>query len=124
MGTEAWRVLASRLAAYRQKRRHKKEVREYIPHMTSEERKIIGHLLAYNQKTFPADDGGGYAAPLLARRIVVTALQPGQRYDPARIPMTVPDDVWDVLQENRDAFPYSTQKSGEPDPWRIPWKVK
>jgi hypothetical protein len=31
------------------------------------------------------------------------------------VPMTIPDPIWDVLQEHRDRFP---APSGDEEPWR------
>jgi hypothetical protein len=45
--------------------RAKRAVLEYIPHMTKVERKIVGYLLAKNQKTITAAIDGGHAATLI-----------------------------------------------------------
>jgi hypothetical protein len=50
--------------------RNKRQVANYIPHMTDKEREIIGYLLTHNQTTFTAGSDGGHARTLLARGIV------------------------------------------------------
>ena len=103
--------------------RKKREVINYIPYMTSDERKIIAYLLANNMKTFPAEFDGGTAATLLSRGIVINHARPNQMLDLQNVPMAIPDPIWDVLQLHRDQFPYTPPKNGEvePYPWRVSW---
>jgi hypothetical protein len=103
--------------------RTKRAVRDYIPHMTERERTIIGYLLAKNQKTFTAASDGGYAATLLSRGIIRVAAKPGQYIDMFQVPMMVPDDVWDVLIEHKDQFPYSFNPEKPSDVERKPWRI-
>ncbi len=107
-------------------RRMKHGFKEYIPVMTPKEREILAYLLAHNQKTFTADSDGGHAASLLSRGIVIVVAQPGQRLDGRRVPMTIPDPIWDVLQQHKAEFPYTPPENGEPEthPWRIPWMAR
>jgi hypothetical protein len=52
-----------------------------------------------------AASDGGYAAPLLSRKIVVLALTPGQHFTHEQAPTAVPDRIWDeVLIEHKDQF--------------------
>jgi hypothetical protein len=44
--------------------------RDYIPHLTDKERQILGYLRHKKMKTFTADNDGGYAGTLLARRFI------------------------------------------------------
>lgn len=100
-----------------EKRRAKRAVRDYIPHMTERERKIISYLLAKNQKTFTAASDGGQAATLLSRGIVCIAVQRGQLVNMLDVPMTIPD----VLIEHKQEFPYSIIPKNhdvEREPWR------
>lgn len=101
-------------------RREKDAVRNYIPHMTPNERKIIAYLLARNQKMFVAAADDGYAMTLISRGIVVRALRPNQVFDMDDTPMVIPDHVWDVLLEHKREFPtaQSRQDPYEPHPWR------
>jgi hypothetical protein len=110
--------LLHRLNSYRAKR----AVRDYIPHMTERERTIIGYLLAKNQKMLTAASDGGYATTLISRGIICLALKPGQRADMFDVPMMVPDDVWNVLIENKDQFPYSFTPKNRGDVERHPWR--
>jgi hypothetical protein len=105
------------------RRRGRRAVKDYIPHMTERERSIIAYLLAHNQKMIVADASGGYANTLLSRGILVRALQPGQVFYQNDTPMTVPDHIWTVLVEHRAEFPYQEPEEyeREPYPWRVPW---
>lgn len=82
-------------------RREKRNLRDYIPHMTPRERKIISYLLAKNQKMFTAATDGGYATTLISRRIVVRALQPGQVFGYQDMPLAIPDHLWEVLLKHK-----------------------
>jgi hypothetical protein len=107
--------------------RAKKGLRGYIPHMTEDERRIIGYLLAKNEKTFTAAADGGYAATLLSRGIVCVIAQHGQQLHPEDVPMTIPDPLWQVLIQHKEQFPYTPPKRSdgvEPYPWRVPWQLR
>ncbi len=90
--------------------------------MSDDERAIIGYLLERNQKTFECAADGGHAKTLIARGIIVSALRPGQFFDFEDVPMSIPDDVWDVLLSHRDAFPATY--GGEAHPWRVHWMAR
>lgn len=106
--------------------REKRAVRDYIPHMTEEEREIISYLLAKKQKTFMYTIDGGYATTLISRGIVVCALRPGQAGSTWHIPFIIPDHIWSVLLEHRNEFPYKPPPPGETEvhPWSISWMVR
>jgi hypothetical protein len=104
-------------------RRQKRAARNYIPHMTSEERQIIAYLLAKNQKMFTCAHDGGYATTLISRGILVRALQGGQVFASEDMPVAVPDHIWDVLLAHKDQFLYKPEK-GETHPWRVPWNLR
>ena len=89
---------------YVNRRREERAVRDYIPHMTEEERRIVAYLLAKNQKSFTGAVDGGRAATLISRRIVVRALQPQQVFLADHVPFIVPDHVW-TIHDNRERFP-------------------
>lgn len=115
------------LAKWAGEKQHRKAVREYIPFMTDQERRIVAYLLHHNQKTFTAASDGGYAATLISRKIVMRALVPGQMFSGEDMPLAVPDHVWDVLVEHKDQFPYVTQRRRdgvEPHPWRVHWMAR
>ena len=103
--------------------RSKRRFRDYIQYMTPAEKKIIGYLLSKNQKTFSAELDGGYASTLISRGIVIIIARKGQYFDLNDVPMTIPDHLWDVIQEHKKDFPYTPPKHGENEvhPWRIPW---
>lgn len=114
-----------RFGRWLSRRRAQRELREYIPFMTPEERNIIGYLLHHNQKTFTAAADGGYAATLLARNIVVVLAQPGQRVHPEDVPMVIPEYLWTVFVEEKAAFPYMPPATGrEVHPWRVHWMAR
>jgi hypothetical protein len=117
---------AARLARWRHLRRAKRAAREYIPHMTAVEKKIIGYLLHHNQKVFQTEQDAGYAAPLVSKGIIVVAVRPGQVVSGSRVPFEIPDYVWSVLQSHKAQFPYDPPKAGdrEPYPWAIPWSAR
>jgi hypothetical protein len=106
--------------------KQKRAVRDYIPHMTEQDRKIISYLLAKNQKTFMYTQDGGYAATLISKQIIVCDLQPGQAFSPHHIPFKIPDHIWSVLLENKNKFPYKPPPPGETEvhPWAIPWMAR
>ena len=111
------------------RRKARQSFRNYIPFLSEEERKILGYLLAKKQKTFLADHDGGYAATLLARNIVRYVGAPGQSFSIDRCPMVVPDEVWSVMEERPEDFPYKPEYSDdryrvETEPWRIPWMAR
>ncbi len=91
--------------------------------MTEKERTIIGYLLHHKMKVFDADQDGGYAASLLGRGFITILARYGQMLDPTRVPMTVPEPVWEVWGRHRNIFPYKpVLKDGhEIHPWRIHW---
>jgi hypothetical protein len=103
--------------------KEKRALRNYLPHITPDEHRIISYLLAKNQKMFTTVANGGYAATLLSRRIVVCCLQPPQYFDPCNMPMAIPDHLWDVFSKHKDQFPYEPPKPGETEdePWRVTW---
>jgi hypothetical protein len=103
--------------------REKRAVRAYIPYMTSKEREIISYLLVRNQKMFTADETGGYAATLMSRGIIVSALRPGQVFDRLEKPMAIPDHIWSVLLTYKDQFPCKPTVAYESEecPWCVPW---
>jgi hypothetical protein len=105
-----------------ERRQAQKEVRDYIPQMTDKERQIIGYLLVKNQKVFHANYGGGHAATLISRGIIVRHVPPGQVVAPgAHIPMTIPDHVWRVFVNHKADFHYDPPRLGEQEipPWRM-----
>lgn len=107
-------------------RKHTRQVAKYIPHMTDKEKEIIGYLLAHNQKGFTCADDFGYAATLRGRGIVVVAAKHGQVVDFENVPARIPDHIWDVLEKNKDQFPYARPDPGErePHPWRVGWQAR
>lgn len=113
---DAWIVHWRRVAMQR------KAVRDYIPHMTEEERGIIGYLLANNQKMFTGASDGGHATTLISRGIVVMALRPGQVFTDSDTPFTIPDHIWDVLHHHRDQFP--PPEADGTHPWRVHWMAR
>jgi hypothetical protein len=114
-----WGWLAQRWAI----RRAKRQVERDIPSMTPKEREIIGYLLAKNEKIFTFTSDGGNANTLISKRIVVSALLPGQSVTAYGWPFKVPDHVWDVLVEHKAEFP-NTWKTGEPHPYTTSWMAR
>jgi hypothetical protein len=125
------RSLLARFKRYQAYRTAEQAFRDYVPHLTEEERIILGYLREKNQKTFVADHDGGYANMLLARGFVVYIGTRGQSFDIDKVPMAVPDHVWKVIQEMPEQFPYKPEFSDrtrgrkvEVEPWRIPWGAR
>jgi hypothetical protein len=102
------------------KRREQKEVEHFIPYMTATDKKIIGYLLHHQQKMFSAADDGGYAAPLISRRIIRLAGIAGQTVRLTSVPFQIPDHIWIVLERNRHHFPPPPNSKGPP-PWVVPF---
>lgn len=121
-GHAVWRGASAGVRNWSERRQARKQVAAYIPYMTEQEREIIGCLLERNQKSFTCALDGGHATTLIARGIVVQATRPGRTYDTDDIPMVIPEDVWKVLDANREEFPQ--QHTGEIDPWRVHWMAR
>ena len=117
---------AARIDKWRRIRHDQTMVREFVPHMTDQDRAIIGYLLHHNQKMFQHEIDGGYAASLISKGIIRQALRAGQHFEPNWVPFEVPDHIWTVLIENRESFPYEPEYDGkvETHPWAIHWMVK
>jgi len=47
-----------------------------------------------------------------------------QMVDQWRVPWTVPDHLWEVLEENRDQFPEVDMRGKDAPPWVIPWMAR
>jgi hypothetical protein len=111
---------------WRRKREVQKAVGKYIPFMSPKDRQIIGHLLHHRQKTFLCASDGGHATALIARGIVNVAARPGQMLDLEDVPHTIPDYIWEVLEQHRDQFPHRPEMDGrvEVDPWRVHWMAR
>jgi hypothetical protein len=106
--------------------RNKRQVIQYIPHMTSKEREIIAHLIHNNQTTFTAAIDGGHAKTLLARGIVNVIAAPGQYVDQENVPMTIRPSVWKALVKHKAKFPYKPPEDEDDEdpegpPWRVHW---
>jgi Super-infection exclusion protein B len=108
------------------RRKARKEVREYIPFMNEDEKKIIAYLLHNNQQSFRCAADGGYASTLLGRGIIVPAMLEGQEYSSDDMPVTVLPHIWDELEKHRSYFPYEKPPEGEIEgyPWRVPWTLR
>ena len=101
----------------------KREAEEYIEFMTEEDRKIIGHLLHHNRKTFSGAIDGGNARELISRGIINQATRPGYSFDPENIPFMVNEQAWKVLSKRKDEFPLIEDEDGG-DPWRVHWMLR
>jgi hypothetical protein len=107
------------------RRKQSKEVSDFIPYMTPKDRQIIGYLLFHKQKTFQTESDGGYAAPLIAKGIIRVACKQGQIIDQSWMPFEIPDYAWEILEKNKDSFPYTPPKGKtEKHPWAISWRVR
>jgi hypothetical protein len=112
-----------KIIADRHRERHaRKQIEDYIPHLTEKEANILGYLLKYNQKMFTATTDGGYAVTLISRGIVVRAMRGGQQASAFDVPYGVTDYVWNVLVKNKDKIVYKPEMNGrtEVHPWRVP----
>jgi len=95
----------------------------YHNRLGPKEREIIGYLLAKNEKMFTYTSDAGDANTLISKKIVVSALVPGQSVTAYGWPFKVPDHVWDVLVKHKTEFP-NTWKDGEPHPYAISWMAQ
>ncbi|MFI4933461.1 MAG: hypothetical protein ACHP7N_02475 [Caulobacterales bacterium] len=118
------RGTGSRIHKWQRRRAAMKAVRDYIPHMTDQERGIVGWLLAKNQTMFRGAFDGGYATTLISRGIVVRALVPGQGFDAEEFPFAVPPHAWEVLAAHRTEFPAPPADYNGPHPWRVSWMLR
>jgi hypothetical protein len=114
-----WGWFGHRLAI----RRAKRQVEKDIATMSPKEREIIGYLLAINEKMFDYSYDGGAANTLIAKRIVVCALLPGQSTNAFGVPFKIPDYAWEVLLKHKAEFP-NTWKKGKPFPYAISWMAR
>lgn len=107
----------------RKRRAMRKQFIEEIPLLTERERQIFGYLLHRNQNTFTAEQDAGHASTLVARSYIYSIGVPGQTVRQSRIPFRVQPDVWQVLQERAEEFPYrpETHRGSEIAPWVIPF---
>lgn len=107
-------------------RRAKIQLANDIDQMTPVERKIIGCLLARNQRMFTNTDDGGHANTLIAKRIVVRARAPGLVFTALDVPFEIPELAWAILMERKSEFPYTASNTDEvePDPWRVHWMAR
>jgi hypothetical protein len=94
-------------------------VEDYIPFMTTKDKKIIAYLLHHNQRMFTCEPDGGHARLLLSKGIVCIAARPGQQVSYNDVPFEVPVPVWKVLLEHRDKFPFEDDDGAHP--WRVGW---
>lgn len=106
--------------------RPEEDVAASLPYMTAKEREIVAYLLAHNQKMFTNTPDGGYANTLIAKGMVISAARPGQVCTFQDTPFAIPDNVWSVLVDHRDEFPYVESESGNevPYPWRVHWMAR
>ncbi len=117
-------ALASRYFEIRRKRSAIKEdcrkqqqlLREYIPYMTITEKRILGYLLHFRQKSLTSNLFDGHLATLQSRGIVRPTAGGKQMVSTDAVPFSVPDHLWDVLEENMAAFPQDFDKNS-PEPW-------
>ncbi len=108
---------------WRNKADRRREAETYIEFMTEEDRKIIGHLLHHNRKTFSASIDGGHARELIARGIINQATRPGYSFDPENIPFVVNEQAWEALSKRKAEFPLIEDDDGA-DPWRVDWRLR
>lgn len=94
---------------------HKRKFADHIPYMTKNELAIYGYLLKHKRKSFTVEMDGGHAASLYKRGFIQSDAQAGLSYDISEFPFSVPDHIWEVLEEKRDQFP-----SEFPD-IKLPW---
>jgi hypothetical protein len=104
---------------YIRQHRATKDAEKYIPHMSAKEKEIVAYLLAVNEKSFTAAADGGHAVTLISRGIVVRHMIPGQQALSEDVPFSIPDNVWAVLEKNKDKFPVRTVDFNGPYPWRM-----
>jgi hypothetical protein len=104
---------------YIRQHRAKRDTEKYIPHMSAKEKEIIAYLLAAKEKSFTAAADGGHAVTLISRGIIVRHMIPGQQALADDVPFSIPDNIWAVLEENKNKFPISRVNFSDPYPWRV-----
>lgn len=100
--------------------KEKQEFRDYIPFMTETEKRILGYLLQFKQKTFTAPITGGEAATLIGRGYIKMGVRGEQVVNQLSVPFLVPDHFWDVLVDFRAEFPQDFAADA-PHPWQTHW---
>jgi hypothetical protein len=99
-------------------------LRNYIPHMTPEERAIIAYLLAKNQMAFTGASDGGYATTLIGQGIIILAARGNQHIPRNYVPWIIPEHIWKELLKHKQKFPFNPRPGEENvEPWRIPWNL-
>jgi hypothetical protein len=121
--TKAVRLPWAALMRQRGLKAHAEEFRAYIPHMARDSRAVFAQLLFQNRTDFTAAQDGGYAAVLIGRGYIVPCVRPGQMMHPEDVPFRVPEHIWKVATEQKDAFPYLPTRDGG-DAWRVHWMAR
>ncbi|MBL9047479.1 MAG: super-infection exclusion protein B [Tabrizicola sp.] len=78
--------------------------RNYLPHLTETELRILRYLFQQNQKTFVADVTGDLASTLYNQGFVNLVALPGQQISVMSSTFCVPDFVWEIMIENKKMF--------------------
>lgn len=100
----------------------RKSVTSQLDLLDADEKRIFGYLIHKNTNTFRGHQNGGHAANLIGRGFVRMNVANAQRIDPFDVPYIVHPVVWDVVNENKEKFPYEPQlrRGVEVEPWRMP----
>lgn len=126
IGTQATTLASVPFNAMKRKRAlkaHAQKFRDFIPFMPREQKAVIAQLLHENHKSFTASIDGGYANPLISQGFIECSLRSGQGFSTEDVPFHVPDHIWTVACENRDAFVYTPHPYGG-DAWRVDWMAR
>ena len=94
---------------------HQKQFTDHLKYLSENERAIYGWLLSNNQKSFTAEMDCGHGASLFKRGFIQSDAIGGIGYGMNEFPFSVPDHIWEVLEENRDNFP--NEFKGRKLPW-------
>jgi len=92
-----WRALKRR----RERKLAQEAVNRRIEQAPDEEKGVLAYLVTTNRQAFTAKLGNPQLAPMVSKGLIV--VQPGQ-HSRLEWPHVVPDVVWDILIENREAF--------------------
>jgi hypothetical protein len=89
------------------------------------ERQIIARLIADRRRSFEVDQSGGHAARLIAEGFFRLQLAPNQAGHMFRVPVVVPDSMWQILSERSADFEADIRalQPGS-EPWHRHWMTR
>ncbi len=92
-------------------RESRRTILKQIPLLTLEERNIIGDMIGRGANGKTVYGMSPIINALVSKGFLRVAVAPGMRYDIRTMPVIVPEDVWDLVNDHRDQFPPPPERS-------------